>query len=152
MAITACSISLWFFFSSTENSSSSSLFVVIYLSLLMYILLLLFPMEIVAIERFVKYMVKAPKLPAHWFPRIARNEEMVWKMECITFTSWYINRLVHRWGIFSMPMYHNLEKIWGCFTNYIMYVASNYKIVFFLETEKPHSLMHARVHPFVCHL
>ena len=53
-------------------------------------------------------------------------------MGCNTLASWCITRFICKWGIFAMPVYHDICG-GSRFTHYTTNVAPNYKFIFFAE-------------------
>ena len=110
------------------------------------------PIEIMAMERVVKYMLNVQKV--HYinfqdshekqaksskrhkenfvFPLNTRYGNMVWKMERNILASWGINRFLYEWGVFPTSIRRLM------FINYTIYVVHKLKTMFFADGEITH--------------
>ena len=123
-----------------------------------YTLLLLktgsLPIEIIAMERVVEYMLKIQKCPSHWLPRItweaSKKIQKMYKSKILC-SRWMqdmgkglvrrdATHLLHDASLHSVVWNFNVSwhgKNVGrtCFTYYTTHVAPNYKTIFFDEQE-----------------
>ena len=73
-------------------------------------------------------------------------------MGCNTLASRCITRFLYKWGLFVMPIYHEIGQMWRPTRHTLYYTCStelhNHIL---LGTEKLYTLIHVKAHPVICH-